>query len=464
MSVTSSEGIDFSKELEVPVTIAMPIPEGMDASRLVILHYRADGTEELITPRIENGKAIFAITHFSTFALAEKKVGGDEKGAVLKKEDGNFVCYVDGVRDDSYIGYADYDGSKFYVENGSIKTTLNGVMIDSNSNPLVWYFCSNGQVQTQHVGLAEYDGEWFYIENGKVATDMNAFVKYDGGLFAVGAGRIIGEYNGLMQDPQNPPTGDWYFFANGQAQTQYTGLAMYDGKWFYVVKGKLAVDYTGTIDYDGATFNVVGGMVQESATPATEPTKNPVTGDWKKAYLDYLTNDQTYSIDHYSTTISYTYNWKDIAKNNPEYMRGAFIYIDGDTIPEMVLSDAPNQLIVSYQNGKVQVFGEEEWRGSARFSNLVSYITKDGKFIFSGGGIGWYDELCSLSDGGFTILHKFDTVPPIDEDGDYIYYLDDEEWNGSEGEDPFGGDYDSSKAAEFNLPDMTYNEVISYLQ
>ena len=145
---------------------------------------------------------------------------------------------------------------------GKIDTTKNGVWIDPHSAPdYVWYFLANGQVQMQHTGLAEYDSEWFYIEKGKVATDMNVFVDYNGGKFAVGAGRIISEYSGLMQDPQNTKNGDWYFFADGQAQTQYTGLAFYDDEWFYVIKGKLAVDYTGTVEYDGESFNVVNGMV-----------------------------------------------------------------------------------------------------------------------------------------------------------------------------------------------------------
>ena len=179
-----------------------------------------------------------------------------------KAADGNIYYYKDGKVDKTFVGYADYDGAKFHVKNGTINTALNGVMIDGNADPLVWYFCANGQVQTQHKGLAEYDGEWFYVDNGKVAVDMNAFVKYDGGLFAVAAGRIVSEYSGLMQDPQNTKTGDWYFFANGQAQTQYTGLALYDGHWFYVQSGKFDPAYNGTVIYDGAEFTVVNGEAQ----------------------------------------------------------------------------------------------------------------------------------------------------------------------------------------------------------
>ena len=290
MSVKSSEGIDFSKELEVPVTISMPIPEGMDSSRLVILHYRADGAEELITPRIENGKAIFAITHFSTFALAEKKEssGADSPAPrIIVDPDGSSKVYQNGVeiqnytglamlgtaetapwvyveknkRNETYSGFVDYDGETFYVAGGTMATDLNGLQVDP-SNGKDWYFLAGGQVQKHHEGLALYNGEWFYIKYGRLDTNLNAYVDYDGGKFFVGAGRIIQEYNGLAQDPQNTVNGDWYFLANGQAQTQYTGLALYDGAWFYVVNGKLAEDYTGPVEYDGSTFNVVNGMVK----------------------------------------------------------------------------------------------------------------------------------------------------------------------------------------------------------
>ncbi len=177
-------------------------------------------------------------------------------------DDKKYYYYKDGKVDTDFTGYAEYDGAKFYVKNGTIDTATNGVKIDGNADPLVWYFCANGQVQTQHKGLALYDGEWFYIENGKVAVDMNAFVEYDGGLFAVAAGRIVSEYSGLMQDPQNTKTGDWYFFADGKAQTQYTGLAQYDGHWFYIQAGKFDPAYNGKVTYDGAEFTVVNGEAQ----------------------------------------------------------------------------------------------------------------------------------------------------------------------------------------------------------
>ena len=173
-------------------------------------------------------------------------------------EDGKLHVYVYKNVQDRYNGMALYKGSLFYVANGKIAEQANGLMQDPE-NPDDWYFCANGQVQGGYTGLAEYDGEWFYIEDGKLNTTLAAYVSYDGGLFYVAAGRILREVNGLAQDPNGS---DWYYLAEGQAQTQYTGLAMYDGEWFYVVRGKLADHYTGTVSYDGSEFYVVNGMLR----------------------------------------------------------------------------------------------------------------------------------------------------------------------------------------------------------
>ncbi|MBO6299666.1 MAG: Ig domain-containing protein [Lachnospiraceae bacterium] len=204
-----------------------------------------------------------------------------EKGTALVKDDqGKLVYYKDGEPQKDYSGLANVDGTWYYVEKGVLSETktgfvmyedglflvVEGKLLTSKSglvqdpyNPDIWYFLADGQVQSQYTGLALYDGEWFYVNKGRLDTTIAAYIEYDGGLFYVAAGRILKEVSGLAQDPNGP---DWYFLAEGQAQTQYTGLALYDGEWFYVVEGKLAEDYTGTVEYDGSEFNVVSGMVK----------------------------------------------------------------------------------------------------------------------------------------------------------------------------------------------------------
>ena len=74
------------------------------------------------------------------------------------------------------------------------------------------------------------------------------------------AGRVVREASGLIM---NPDRSGWYYCANGQAQTQYTGLVRYDGHWFYVVSGKLDAGFNGIVTYNGAQFRVAGGQMIE---------------------------------------------------------------------------------------------------------------------------------------------------------------------------------------------------------
>ena len=223
---------------------------GLTASCTVTVTKKQEQKDYGKTPTLvtdENGE---------THVYVNNKPNDSYKGLALN--DGKFV-YVSGCKvDESKNGYVEYDGGKFFVVKGNLDTKANGLVQDIDHTE-DWYYCSNGQVQSQYTGLALYDGAWFYINKGKLDTTLAAYVEYDGGLFYVAAGRILKEVSGLAKDPNGTA---WYYLAEGQAQTQYTGLAFYDGEWFYVIAGKLAEDYTGPVDYDGETFNVVSGMVK----------------------------------------------------------------------------------------------------------------------------------------------------------------------------------------------------------
>lgn len=156
-----------------------------------------------------------------------------------------------------FNGFASFDIGLFRAYMGSVVTEANGLVQDPN-NTDIWYYCANGQAQMQYTGLTDYDGEWFYIDRGILDTTKSGFVTYNGRQFVVAQGRLLKEYNGLIQDPANPS--DWYFVAEGQV-SNYTGLVLYDGQWFYVINGRFATEYTGDVVYDGATFYVVNGQL-----------------------------------------------------------------------------------------------------------------------------------------------------------------------------------------------------------
>ena len=175
----------------------------------------------------------------------------------LHLEDGKFNYYKDGVIDTTFKGLVDYNGSLFYVENGTVATDVNGAKLINNK----WYFLAYGMVQTEYVGLTTYQGKAFYVQNGIIDVNVGGLVEFDGRKFAVASGRIIDEYSGLWQDPASEK---WYYLVRGQV-TDKTTLVLYDGAWFYVIDGRLASDFTGTVNYDGAKFNVVKGQVYGQA-------------------------------------------------------------------------------------------------------------------------------------------------------------------------------------------------------
>ena len=184
---------------------------------------------------------------------------GDGATGLYKGTDGAFHYYTDGVIDTAKNGFIDYDGGKFLIANGSVATEKSGLAQDPE-NTDIWYYLANGQAQLQYSGFAEYDGEWFILKDGVLDTTVNEVAEYDGGKFLFAAGRVVSEKIGLGQDPNVAE--DWYYFAGGQAQIQYTGLAEYDGEWFYIFRGKLASDFTGSVEYNGESFNVVNGQVK----------------------------------------------------------------------------------------------------------------------------------------------------------------------------------------------------------
>ena len=109
-------------------------------------------------------------------------------------------------------------------------------------------------------------------------------------------------------------------------------------------------------------------------TKADETEGQPVEGDWKKAYLDYIES----------------------VKNSHYYY--ALVYIDGDDIPELYVSgdcEATGDGVCSYKNGKV-VEQRLNRIGGGR------YIEKGGLLINRNGNMGaCYTNVYKLTEDGF---------------------------------------------------------------
>ncbi len=78
MGIQASDGTDFSQELDIPVTIQLPIPGDLFYPNLKLLHFRADGSYEEVPYRLDGGFIVITVYHFSTFAFA---LGAEEETA-----------------------------------------------------------------------------------------------------------------------------------------------------------------------------------------------------------------------------------------------------------------------------------------------------------------------------------------------------------------------------------------------
>ncbi len=66
-------------DLTMPVSVTMPVPQGIAPSSLVILHYQADGTAKYTAFHVNgDGTITFTVTGFSTFVFADN--AGDTSG------------------------------------------------------------------------------------------------------------------------------------------------------------------------------------------------------------------------------------------------------------------------------------------------------------------------------------------------------------------------------------------------
>ncbi len=75
-----NDGNAIHGDLKMPITITMPIPAGIEAKYLVILHYNAEGVAEKINVRVNADNTVtFTVNSLSTFALAEGSPFSDVK-------------------------------------------------------------------------------------------------------------------------------------------------------------------------------------------------------------------------------------------------------------------------------------------------------------------------------------------------------------------------------------------------
>ncbi len=117
-------------------------------------------------------------------------------------------------------------GKKTYFA-GSTGALSSGV---AKYNNKMYYFGSNGEIDTSKTGWIQYDNKWYYAEKGVIAT--NKAVWSGSTMYYVGS---AGTPTGGIYDI-NGKKAYRYFASNGKCRTK-AGWVSYRSKWYYVKKG-----------------------------------------------------------------------------------------------------------------------------------------------------------------------------------------------------------------------------------
>ena len=118
MNLVKGDGSKSTKvtELDVPITIIMPKPEGKVFGDLRILHFLADGSIDVIEPvMMPDGMVKFTISHFSTFAFAEAKSESSSSGSTKSNSPASkgSVSYVTGSSSSKGSGSSTNNAKKY---------------------------------------------------------------------------------------------------------------------------------------------------------------------------------------------------------------------------------------------------------------------------------------------------------------------------------------------------------------
>lgn len=128
------EGIT-SSDLAIPVCITLPIPAGMNASNLKILHYSTAGAEPVIYDNSNirlngDGTFSFTITHFSMFAIVEMEDSAVGNSQVVVSSDNGVK---QSVSSGTWVPITPEEKKRFALMG---KEPVEYVAADNNSYPL----------------------------------------------------------------------------------------------------------------------------------------------------------------------------------------------------------------------------------------------------------------------------------------------------------------------------------------
>ena len=157
------------------------------------------------------------------------------------------------------------DGTLAIYDNLSLRTDANGIVRDHETGK--WWLARAGFVCTDYTGFAESEEEQWYVSNGLVDFTKNGLVTAPGSSgtesWYVLGGRALTDYTGLTRDMNGCPA---MMLNDGKVDEVFVGLAQNVDGWWYVEKGHIDRNKTGVVSgrVNGLSVNwyVLEGKVQ----------------------------------------------------------------------------------------------------------------------------------------------------------------------------------------------------------
>ena len=218
-------------------------------------------------------------TNYAEGVNVRIKAFTNEKNGLYEDSSGNILYLRDGNIDTSRTTYFNYENEWYYMKNGVVDSTFDGVAadgvgalwylenskVDFSKNGLYkrgnsTYYFLNGKVQSTYNGLvSDSNGDKWFVENGIVRT-------YKYGVFKCGiysyyfyGGKLQSSFDGVAADA----AGTLWYIEDGKVDSYKYGLHKRGSYTYYFIGGKVQSNYTNVVgDSNGNRWFVENGVVQ----------------------------------------------------------------------------------------------------------------------------------------------------------------------------------------------------------
>ncbi len=229
LDIELSLGGDKPDELDLPVIITIPVPEGFDADQTTLYHIHDGETEELDV-KAEGDNLTFAVSSFSTFVFAqgtpEDSDDGNEGDDVVGGDDSNSGSSSSDDSDDDYTSQSSQvtvDDQKGHVDVVTGIITGNGdeysqwveeTKADGSSAWKLQYADNTmaaGSIVTRADGTTYEQVAWELVDGKWFPFGADSFVKSDWVYDVDLAGWFFVDINEGMMTGWNQIAGRWYY-------------------------------------------------------------------------------------------------------------------------------------------------------------------------------------------------------------------------------------------------------------